>query len=294
MINSVFLIKLRNQKTKNNMPKPKAIGIYRETKLAGKPGSDQLILDFTAKELEKKGFDILTMFPQQFIKEKAGDKDSDLIFTMARSAVINDYLSLIKDNKPVFMINSPASIRVSFNRFLTYEKISESGVRVPEAKVYDINELQYADFEGKVILKPANRHEFWFVVEKQFHFDAAMDTYKDMKIDEVMVQKYVKGEDLKFYAIGEKVIIPKSSRAQFPEKTIKEVEKYVLLSGKTSGLKIFGGDLVIDPKDDYKVYLVDLNDWPSFGTIGDLSQEEAATEIANLIVEEFEKYKKRK
>ena len=276
------------------MPKLKAIGIYRETKLAGKPGSDQLILDFTAKELEKKGFDMLTMFPHQFIKEKAGDKDSDLIFTMARSAVINDYLSLIKDNKSVFMINSPAAIRVSFNRFLTYEKVAESGVRIPEAKVYDINELQFSDFEGKVILKPANRHEFWFVIDKPFHFDAAMETYKDMRIEDVMVQKFVKGEDLKFYAIGEKVIIPKSSREIFPEKTIKEVEKYVLLAGKTSGLKIFGGDFVIDPKDDNRVYCVDINDWPSFGTIGELSQEEAAAEIANLIISEFEKYKKTK
>jgi len=275
------------------MSKLKAIGIYRETKLAGKPGSDQLILDFTAKELEKKGFDMLTMFPNQFIREKAGDRDSDLIFTMARDANINDYLSLIKDNKPIFMINSPASIRVSFNRFLTYEKIAESGVRVPEAKVYDINELQFQDFEGKVIMKPANRHEFWFVIDKVFHFNAAMETYKDMKIEEVMVQKFVRGEDLKFYAIGEKIIIPKISREIFPEKTIKEVEKYVLLAEKTSGLKILGGDFVIDPKDNFKVYCVDINDWPSFGTIGEFSQEEAATEIANLIFSEFENYRKK-
>ena len=273
------------------MSKPKAIGIYREIKLAGKPGADQMILDFTAKELEKQGFDMMTMFPSQFIKEKIGDRDSDLIFTMARDAGINDYLSLVKDNKPVFIINSPASIRVSFNRYLTYSKVAEHGVRIPEAKVYSIDELKFEDIEGKAIMKPANRHEYWFMIEKKFHFDAAMETYRCMGIDEVMVQKFVKGEDLKFYAIGEKVIVSKVARETFPEKTIKEVEANVLAIEKATGLKILGGDFVIDPKDDHKVYCVDINDWPSFGTIGELSQEEAGTEIAKLIISEFEKFK---
>lgn len=274
------------------MAKPKAIGIYRETKLAGKPGADQLILDFTAKAMEKMGFDITTMYPSQFIKEKAGDRDSDLIFTMARDANINDYLSLIKDNKSVFVINSPASIRVSFNRFLTYEKVAEYGVRIPESKVYDIKELEYSDLEGKVVMKPANRHEYWFVIEKNFHFDAAMETYKDMGVEEVMVQKYIKGEDVKFYAIGDKVIISRVTRDNLPEKAVKEIEENVLAIEKASGLKILGGDFVVDPKDNYKVYCVDINDWPSFGTIGELSQEEAGGEIAKLIISEFENYKK--
>jgi len=276
------------------MSKPKAIGIYRETKLAGKPGADQMIIDFTAKELERKGFDVSTMFPSQFIKERAGDRDCDLIFTMARDAGINDYLSLIKDNKPVFVINSPASIRVSFNRFLTYSKVAEYGVRIPEAKVYSIDELNFSDIEGKAILKPANRHEYWFVIEKKFHFDAALETYRCLGIDEIMVQKFIKGEDLKFYAIGDKVIISKTSKEKFPEETIKEIEDSVLSIEKATGLKILGGDFVIDLKDNNKVYCVDINDWPSFGTIGEFSQEEAGSEIANLIISELEKFKDKK
>lgn len=275
------------------MKKLKAIGIYREAKLGLKVEGDRLILDFTAKELEKKGFDILKIFPSQFIKEKAGDRDSDLIFTMARDASINDYLSLIKDNKPVFVINSPAAIRVSFNRFLTQEKISEYGVRVPESRVYGIDDLTFSDIEGKVILKPANRHEYWFIIEKQFHFNAAMETYRKQGIDEVMVQRFVKGEDLKFYAIGDRVIISKTAKDIFPEKTIKEIENNVLAIEKATGLKILGGDFVVDPKDNHKVYCVDINDWPTFSVIGEYSQEEAAVEIANLIISEFENYRKK-
>ncbi|MDD4662061.1 MAG: hypothetical protein PHG24_02145 [Candidatus Pacebacteria bacterium] len=273
------------------MSKPKAIGLYREIKLAGKPGSDQRILDFVADEMKNKGFDVSTMFPSQFIKERAGDRDSDLIFSMARDAGINDYLSLIKDNKPVFIINSPASIRVSFNRFLTYAKVMENGVRVPEAKTYLIDELQFSDLEGRVILKPANRHEYWFVIDKEFHFDAAMETYRCLGLHEVMVQKFVKGEDVKFYAIGKKVIISNQIRESFPKETIDEIERSVLAVGEATGLKIFGGDFIIDTKDNNKVYCVDINDWPSFGTMGELSQEEAGAEIANLIVEELNNFK---
>jgi len=276
------------------MSKQKAIGIYREIKLAGKPGADQMILDFVAKELERKNFDVSTMFPSQFIKERAGDQECDLIFTMARDAGINDYLSLIKDSKPVFIANSPASIRVSFNRFLTYSKVAECGVRIPEAKVYNIDEIKFSDIEGKAIMKPANRHEYWFVIEKQFHFDAAIETYRCLGISEVMIQKFVKGEDLKFYAIGDKVIISKATKEILPEKTIKEVEEAVLSIEKATGLKILGGDFVVDTKDNNKAYCVDINDWPSFGTIGEFSQEEAGQEIANLILADFENFKNKK
>jgi D-alanine-D-alanine ligase-like ATP-grasp enzyme len=163
---------------------------------------------------------------------------------------------------------------------------------VPEARVYGIDDIVFSDLEGKAIIKPANRHEYWFVVEKEFHFNAAMETYKQKGIDEVMVQRFVKGEDVKFYAIGNRVIIPKSAKENFPEKTIKEIEKNVLDIEKATGLKILGGDFVVDPKDDYKVYCVDINDWPTFSVIGEFSQEEAGAEIANLIFSEFEKHKK--
>lgn len=273
---------------------PKAIGIYRETKLAGKPGADQLILNFTAKELERKGFEMSLMFPSNYIKEKAGDRETDLIFSMARNANINDYLSLVREKKNTFMINSPAAIRVSFNRYLTYEKIEEMGVRVPQTSVYNIDELQYSDFEGKVILKPADRHEFWFVVEKEFHFEAAMKSYNEAGIDRICVQKFMKGEHLKFYAVGDKVIFPKDSKDKFSTDILEKLEKDILICSEASGLKIFGGDFIIDTKDNNKAYCVDVNDWPSFGTIGDLSQEEAGIEIANYIDEEYKKFQEKK
>jgi len=272
---------------------PKAIGIYREIEMASKPAADKIILDLTAKELKKKGFKVSTIFPSQFIKDKVGDtRDFDLIFTMAREVFINDYLSLIREYKNVFMINSPAAIRVSFNRFLTYEKVAKAGVRTPKFKVYNINDIRFTDIKGRVFLRPLTGHEVWFMIDKEFHFKEVIKIYKDMGIKELMVQEFIKGEDLKFYAIGEKVIIPEAYRKIFPEKTVKEIEKNVLAIEKTSGLKILGGDFVIDPKDNYKVYCVDINDWPSFGAMKNFSQKKAGVEIADLIISEFKKFKK--
>ena len=81
---------------------PKAIGIYRELKLAGKPGSDQRILDLTAQELTKLGFEASNVFSEQF----DFNQPVDLVFTMARGKEINDAL-FDKQNQGWFVINAP-------------------------------------------------------------------------------------------------------------------------------------------------------------------------------------------
>lgn len=73
----------------------KAIGIYREIKLAGKPGPDQRILDLTAEELKKRGFEVLTKKSEDF-----SEKESvDLVFTMARGKKINELLEKKRKKK---------------------------------------------------------------------------------------------------------------------------------------------------------------------------------------------------
>jgi len=275
------------------MAKPQAIGIYRETKLAGKPGADQLILDYTAKDLEKRGFNIVTMFSEDFLEKDIGDKQIDLVFTMARDVDINDYLSLIKEKRNnILMLNSPVAIRASFNRVLTFNQISQEGVYVPSVRVFNVDEIKFSDLKGKVILKPAYRHEYWFVIEKEFHFKSALRTYKELAIEKIIVQNFIKGEDLKFYSIGEELILPKNHWQVYPQETIEKIKYTLKIIKETIGLKIFGGDFVIDVNDNYKPYCVDINDWPSFSAVEGLTQEEAAEKIANLIEKEYNAYRK--
>lgn len=261
----------------------KAIGIYREIKLAGKPGPDQEILNLTAEELRRKGFEVLTKKPEDFSEKE----NPDLIFTMARGKKINELL-MKKERDGIFIINSPQSIRFSLNRRLTYQKMSELGANVPKTKVIKIEDIKFSDLEEKSILKPSNRHEFWFVVENINDFEKAIREYKNQGIEEIICQKFINGKHIKYYVIGQEVILPKNIKNEISQEVIEEIKKQSLLTGKATGLKIFGGDFMV--KEEIP-FCVDANDWPSMGSIEGFTRKEAALKIANLIEKEYNNFR---
>ncbi|MDI6591789.1 MAG: ATP-grasp domain-containing protein [Patescibacteria group bacterium] len=262
----------------------KAIGIYREFKLAGKPGPDQRILDLTAEELKKRGFEVLTKKPEDFKREEI----ADLIFTMARGEEINELL-IEKEKKGIFVINSPEDIRFSFNRKLTYQKMKELGVNVPETKTIRIEALKFSNLKDKSILKPSNRHEFWFVIENENDFKKAKKEYKNQRIEEIIVQKFINGKHIKYYVIGEEVILPKNVENEISPEAIEGIKKQARLTGEATGLKIFGGDFIVE--NDIP-FCVDANDWPSMGSIEGFTQEQAAVKIAAVIENEYNNFKR--
>jgi glutathione synthase/RimK-type ligase-like ATP-grasp enzyme len=256
----------------------RAIGIYREIKLAGKPGADQRILDLTAEELKKKGFLVNVKKPEEFQKEE----NVELIFTMARGKEINDILAAQEN---IFIINSPQAIRFSFNRKLTYQKMIELGANIPKTQFFKIDDFKFSSIDSKSILKPSNRHEFWFVVENENDFNKAIEEYKKEGIEEIICQKFIEGKSIKYYAIGEEVILPKETQ-KFSKEVIEDIKKQVILTEKVTGLKILGGDFIIE-KEKNIPFCVDANDWPSMGSIEGFTQEEAANKIAYLIKKEY-------
>lgn len=260
---------------------PKAIGIYREIKLAGKPGADQRILELTAEELKKRDFQVLTKKPEDFKKEER----ADLIFTMARGKEINELL-IEKEKEGVFVINSPEAIRFPFNRKLSYQKMKELRANVPETKAIKIEDIKFSDLQGKSILKPSTRHELWFVIENEDDFKKAIEEYKKENVKEILIQEFIEGKHIKYYAIGKEIILPKDIENEISQEIIEEIKKQALLAGKATGLLIFGGDFMV--KENIP-YCVDANDWPSMSSIEGFTQEKAAVKIANLIKEEYKK-----
>jgi len=257
----------------------KAIGIYREFKLAGKPGKDQKILDLTAQELRKRGFKVLLKEPKDFSEQES----PDLIFTMARGEEINEIL-IEKQRQGVFVINSPEAIRFSFNRKLIYQKMTEAGANLPRTKAVKVENINFSDLKGKSILKPSDRHEFWSIIDNEDAFEKAIQDYKSQNIKEVIVQKFIKGRHIKYYVIGEEVILPKNTEREIPSEVIQKIKKQALLVGRITRLKIFGGDFIVEGE---VPFCVDVNDWPSMASIEGFNQEEAAFKTANLIEREY-------
>jgi len=258
----------------------KAIGIYREYNPVGKNELDKKIIDLTAEELRKKGFEVETISPENFNK----DVQVDLIFTAARKD-INKVL-MEKEKEGVLIINSPKAITLSFNRKEVYKKLMELGANIPQTDFVLIGDLSFASLNGrKVILKPAHRHELWFVISTEEDFNKAMEAYKNAEVEEVIVQSFMEGRTAKYYVPGgDEVLLLQEIVDTFPAEVIDQIKSQVKLSGQATGLKVFGGDFIIS---DGKAFCVDTNDWPTFSVNEDLTQETAAVKIGNFIEKEY-------
>ena len=257
----------------------KAIGIYRESSLSGRHLLDQEIMNLVKEELTKVGFEVEIVLPQDFDSLSA----VDVIFTMARGPEINALLKE-KENQGVLVINTPEAIRFSFNRKMIYQRMADLGANLPLTNFYKTKDIAFSDIQTKSIMKPANRHEFWFIVEDEDDFSAAIDQYQAANIDEIIVQDFIDGYNFKYYAIDNEIILSKLITGKFEQSIIDQLREQILLTGKTSGLKIFGGDFIVSQD---KVYCIDANDWPSSGVIDGISQTECASKIADYINKKY-------
>jgi glutathione synthase/RimK-type ligase-like ATP-grasp enzyme len=259
----------------------KVIGIYRESVLAGKPSSDQRIMDLTLQELQNRGFEVKSVKVEDFDTRE----DVQMILTMARGEEINKILSSKKE-EGVLILNDPLAIRFSFNRKGTCERLIELNANVPSTKYVMLADLSMADITKKSILKPANRHEFWFVVENEEELGIAKDAYSKEGISEVIVQDFVVGDSVKYYCIDEEVLLPADIGVTYPNELIDQIRSQAVLSGRAIGLKIFGGDFIVSTE---TAYCLDTNDWPSFGSVNGITQEESASKIADFAENEYSK-----
>lgn len=249
----------------------KAIGVHREQKLAGKPGSDQRILSLVGKELEKKNFQVELKKPD----ELTGNEEADLVFTMARSREARGKIHKIGYGKTV-VVNKPEAVGDSLNRKLSYERLEEAGVRIPKTTIKSLEDLSFKDIHGKSILKRADRHEQWFIINNEKEFKDALEFYSYQSARKIAVQEFIPGDHVKFYVIGKKMVSPTGN--------IGELRKQALLAGKATDLEVYGGDFIVSDKP----FLVDVNDWPSFGSVEGYAQEEAATTIAEYLAQKLE------
>jgi len=256
------------------MIKPRAIGVHREVKKAGKPESDRMILRATAKSLRQMGVSVSLSHPE---KLKPGKK-VNVIFTMARTPQVHKILEEYS-RRGVGIVNSPRAVADSLNRRLSYERLKKAGIPIPETKFVKIAAIKPEKMKGKFIFKRPDRHEFTVVVSNPQEINNALAGYKKQGLKEIVLQRFVEGTHVKFYAIGEKVFLPEEIEKSVGNELLEKIREYAMKSGLVSGLKVFGGDMIVSGK---KAFVVDLNDWPSFSSI----REKAASDIAELIYKE--------
>ena len=311
----------------------KILGIHREMNIARKPGSDQRILNLTAEELKKMGYEvevktlkelrkedtadiILNMARSQEINDilfekelqannltvfimsekeqlcEVGPKRADIILNMARGHEVNRVL-FESESQGVFFINSPKSTIFVSNKKELHQKLSEAGVGTPETKAYKVAEIKLEDIKEKSILKAANRHSLYYVVEvgEADSFDSAMEKYREKGIEEIIVQKFVEGRFVKYYAVGDMVFLPDGAENDLSHEVVKEIKRQIGLIEKVTGLSVLGGDLIVSGNE---VFIVDVNDFPSFSGAEGVHQEDVAPYIAKFVQDSYLNFKKNK
>jgi glutathione synthase/RimK-type ligase-like ATP-grasp enzyme len=315
----------------------KAIGVYREQKIARKPGSDNRILDLTAEELRKRGFQV----ELKNLREIKSGETVDIILNMARSEAANDILFeksseeiyvlvpaktkahssvseskgyvklddvdvilnmargmdantvlLKKESKGIYIVNPPESVILTSNKKELFPMLAKAGVSVPESKVYKTDELIINEIKQKSILKAANRHSLYFVVDVNDTdgLAEAIQKYKEAGVEEVLIEKFENGQMYKYYIVDDVFFLPDDVENKMPHELIKEIKKQILLIGETANLSIYGGDMIIDND---KVFFTDVNDWPSFSGTESVKQEDVASYIADFVVNDYKKFKEK-
>jgi len=254
--------------------RPSAIGLHREVKKAGKPESDRKILRKTGERLRGLGVKVSFSHPD---KLRPG-RNVDIIFGMARTAKVHKILKGY-EARGVKVINSPQAIAESLNRKQTYSRMKRAGIPIPETRVVSISSIKPEKLNGKFIFKRPDRHEFTRVVSNPKEAKEALKFYKKQGLKEVVIQRFVEGTHVKFYGIGKEIFLPAEIEKKAGKAMVKTIKGHAIKSGTVSSLKVFGGDMILSGK---KVFVVDLNDWPSFSSI----REKAAKQIARLIQKE--------
>ena len=219
---------------------------------------DRAILDAVIERLKDKA--VVTAIHEEELLNDTPLPHADLYLSMARSEEVLNML----DGKNV--INSSKAIRRCNHRKVNFNVNSNDN----SAKTTYPLWLKRAD--GKA-------HEDGDVV---FCKDASdkektIEQFKQRGITEWTEQPHYKGEEVKFYAVGDGFFWPQGQKiTQGGLSPMCKLRQAASEMAHEIGLTIYGGDAVIGH--DGEVHIIDLNDWPSFSAC----REEAAGEIERL------------
>jgi hypothetical protein len=255
------------------------LGIARECVYSpGKVEDDQAILDAVAECLAQRHC-VRTVSAEEPL---VGPDPETIVFTMCQGPAALETIRTW-EAAGIRVINSADSIE-NCHRHRMLPALDRMSVNCPPSVIIPTNGagvLPEWIAEG-AWLKRGDVHatqagDVVFVREPK----AARETLRDFcqrGISRAMVQRHVEGTVIKFYAVRNGFL------AWFPEKPLalpeSEVDALRALANAGAvalGLDIFGGDCVRAA--DGTLWLIDLNDWPSYGRC----RSAAATAIAGYL-----------
>jgi glutathione synthase/RimK-type ligase-like ATP-grasp enzyme len=265
----------------------KCLGIFRELQNSpNRETDDALILKAVIDQLELQRVEARAAEP-----EKADQDDLsgwDMIVPMCETYPRLMRLRKLADEGKALIVNHPDAVLGCY-RTRMIPSFEASGVLFPETLILptaSAGKAELPDWASKgVWLKRGDvhntcTHDVVFARDAK-EFEAVRADFERREISNLLVQRHVEGDLIKFYGVGPGQWFtwfyhdPASARRlSFElEDLAQEAEK----AAGAIGLEIFGGDAIISP--DGPIYIIDINSWPSFAKV----RTDAAIQIARRL-----------
>ena len=260
----------------------KIAGIARKTEFSPNHElNDFLIIQKTAEELTKLEAKVKVYREEDIFNEEIKE---DYIFSMVQSPDgSKQLLEIAKDKK--FVINTPESVRNCY-RYNMNRILEENKIPFPKSMIVntDTSNFEFLDnFINKIWVKRGDAHavqrEDVVYLNDKNKASYVLKEFISRGLKTCTIQNHIEGDTIKFYSIFEKDLFYWYTAnlkyfAPFNEEKLKQLAND---SAKALGLEIFGGDAIVTKESE--IFIVDINDWPSFAPIRD----RASKIIGNLI-----------
>jgi glutathione synthase/RimK-type ligase-like ATP-grasp enzyme len=248
--------------------------------------NDAAILECITAELQQRGAVVTRIGEDEEIP-----RGTQAVCTMSRTAGTIERLKQA-EAQGITVINTPAAVENCSRRHFM-EILRENNIPQPQfIAVNSANELDNAIFPCWI-----KKADGWSNHSDDVTFAATMQeasaAIQEMNLRGItgyIQMQHCTGDIIKFYGVGndffhycypgngkfgKEAINGAPQHYSFDSNTLKSIAQD---AAKAIGLDIYGGDAIITPQGG--IYIIDMNDFPSFTAIRDI----AAVEIATLIM----------
>ena len=258
-------------------------------------GNDSAIFNLTAQHLIDKGYSI-NDYAEDELPESLEEK---LIFSMGRGLGTMKTLQKLEDNGAL-VINSGYGVESCYRGNMT-NLMRDAKTLIPESMIVDTATAEKDVFEalgGTSIW--VKRGDFHAIHKEDVTFvrnaDEGVEILREYALRDIktaVICPHIAGDLVKFYGVTGTDFFywfypTNVQHSKFGHEEINGKPKYIpfrpndLLQEATKAahvlnIDIYGGDAIINPQG--FIYLIDVNDWPSFAPC----REKAAIAIANHI-----------
>ena len=249
--------------------------------------NDAAILERIAAELTERGAEVVSIGEDEEIP-----CDIAAVYSMSRTASTIARLKRA-EQRGVTVVNTTIAVEnCSRERFM--QILRENDIPQPPFEAVCNGNGLNADYLPCWIKKAkgwSNHKDDVTFAQSMHEAVAAIGEMASRGITECIQMQHCLGDIIKFYGIGstffhhcypaggkfgKELINGTPKHYSFDADKLKDIAQR---AAKAVGLDVYGGDAIITPQGD--IYIIDLNDFPSFTAIRDIAAAEIATLILN-------------